>query len=96
MTGEKNPLWTRDFILLSIANLAMFTGFYLLVPTVPKFASTALGANKVQIGYLVGIISLASVIIRPFAGYLLDSLDDLRNGPTQSLWCSKFHPLFSC
>ena len=57
MTGEKNPLWTRDFILLSIANLAMFTGFYLLVPTVPKFATTALAANKVQNGNIVRKIS---------------------------------------
>ena len=75
MTDPKVPLWTRDFILLSIANLALFTSFFLLVPTVPKFAASVFGASKIQIGYLVGIISVSSVMVRPFAGYLLDSLD---------------------
>ncbi len=74
-TEEKVPLWTKNFIMLWISNLAMITSFYLLLPTLPKFASDVLGASKGQIGYILGIYSLAAVLIRPFAGYFLDSVD---------------------
>ncbi len=72
---EKEPLWTKNFIMLCLSNLAMITSFYLLLPTLPKFASDVLGASKGQIGFILGIYSLAAVLIRPFAGYLLDSVD---------------------
>ncbi|MCL6634582.1 MAG: MFS transporter [Peptococcaceae bacterium] len=52
----------------------MALGFYFLLPTMPVFAVKALGADKSQVGYIIGIYTLSAVAIRPFAGYALDSI----------------------
>ncbi len=67
------PIWSRDFTLLWLANFLMGISFYFLLPTVPVFAVDLLGADTSQVGYLLGLYTLAAVIIRPLAGYVLDA-----------------------
>ena len=72
MPQDKAPIWNRDFTLLWVANFLMATSFYFLLPTVPPFSTDILGANKGQVGYLIGIYTISALAIRPLAGYLLD------------------------
>ncbi|HYF77887.1 MAG TPA: MFS transporter [Symbiobacteriaceae bacterium] len=72
MPVDKAPIWNRDFTLLWVANFLMATSFYFLLPTVPPFSTDVLGANKGQVGYLIGIYTISALAIRPLAGYLLD------------------------
>jgi MFS family permease len=72
MPLDKAPIWNRDFSLLWVANFLMATSFYFLLPTVPPFSTDILGANKGQVGYLIGIYTISALAIRPLAGYLLD------------------------
>lgn len=74
MIKESERLWTRDFNLLTLANLLMAISFYFLLPTLPVYVVKSLGADKSQIGYIIGVYTLAAVSIRPLAGYALDSL----------------------
>jgi predicted MFS family arabinose efflux permease len=71
---EQIRLWNRDFSLLTLANLFMAISFYFLLPTLPIFVVNALGADKSQIGYIIGVYTLSSVTIRPLAGYALDTV----------------------
>jgi MFS family permease len=64
-------LWTRPFIQLTISMFFLFTGFYLLLPTLPLFIKQ-LGGNESQIGLIVGIFTISAVIFRPIIGGLLD------------------------
>src|SRR5690625_870978 len=64
-------LWTRSFVLMSLGSLFLFTGFYLLLPTMPLFVKE-LGGLDAQVGLAAGVFTFAAVIIRPFAGGLLD------------------------
>ncbi|KPU46290.1 bacillibactin exporter [Oxobacter pfennigii] len=69
---KKEPLWTRDYILISIASLFITLGFQMLLPILPVF-SAKLGGSDTWAGLVVGIFTISSVIMRPIAGRLLDS-----------------------
>jgi len=66
------PLWTKDFILMSLANLFMAVAFYFLIPTLPLFVTDELHAEKKYIGIAMAVYTLAALIFRPFAGYSVD------------------------
>lgn len=65
------PLWFRDFILIIILNFLVYLSFQMLHPTLPVYARL-LGGNDAEAGMLVGVLTLAAVLIRPFIGLLLD------------------------
>lgn len=71
---NEEKLWTRSFTLLWATNFLMAVGFYFLLPTLPLYAIKVLDASESQVGYIVGIYTLAALAIRPVAGYALDSL----------------------
>jgi len=64
-------LWTKPFILMSAGMLFLFTGFYLLLPTLPPFIKQ-MGGNEAEVGLAAGAFMLSAVMIRPIVGGLLD------------------------
>lgn len=70
---NKPPLWTRNFILICLSNLFVFTSFYFLLPTLPVFVTDVLRGDESNVGYIIGILSLTAVLVRPLSGYLLDT-----------------------
>ncbi len=73
MDDTPDRIWTRDFTLHWAAYFFMALSFYFLVPTLPLFAVNKLGAADSQVGYLIGVYTLASVAVRPLAGHALDA-----------------------
>lgn len=65
-------LLSRNFILISFAGFLYFGSFYLLMPTLPQFVAS-LGGTVSQIGIVVGIFTMSSVLFRPYFGKLVDS-----------------------
>ncbi|WP_391559048.1 MFS transporter [Robertmurraya sp.] len=64
-------LWTKPFILMTVGMLFLFTGFYMLLPTLPLFIKH-IGGSESQVGLVVGAFMLSAVILRPIIGGLLD------------------------
>lgn len=60
-------------MLISLSNLLMAVGFYFLIPTLPVFITTQLGAGPGMVGYILAIYTLSALIIRPVTGFLVDS-----------------------
>ena len=71
---QKEPLWTKDFILICLSNMMIFTSFYLLLPTLPVFVTDVLKGDESNVGYIIGILSLTAVLVRPASGYILDTM----------------------
>ena len=69
--GQKVPLWTRDFILICLANLTIFLGFQMLLPTLPVYVKH-LGGDEAMAGLVIGVFTISAVLIRPFVGMALD------------------------
>jgi len=69
---QKEKIWTKDFILIVFANFFIFLGFQMTLPTIPLFVEN-LGGNDQLIGYVVGIFTFSALLLRPFAGNLLET-----------------------
>ncbi|WP_409288084.1 MFS transporter [Peribacillus sp. SCS-37] len=68
----KEPIWTRDFILICLANFFVFLSFQMTLPTIPLFVEE-LGGNEQLIGFVVGIFTFSALLIRPYAGHALET-----------------------
>lgn len=68
----KEKIWTKDFVLICLANFFIFLGFQMTLPTIPLFVKE-LGGNDQLIGFVVGIFTFSALVIRPFAGHALES-----------------------
>lgn len=72
MGEEKERIWSRDFILICLANFFVFLGFQMTLPTIPLYVEK-LGGNEQLIGIVVGLFTFSALLIRPFAGHTLET-----------------------
>jgi len=68
----KPVLWSRNFVLISLATFFIFCAFQILLPVIPKFAAS-LGADRSLIGLISGVFTITAVSLRPFIGRECDS-----------------------
>ncbi len=64
-------IYSNDFRDVIFIYRILFTGFYLLVPTLPLFIKE-IGGNESQVGLMMGMFTIAAVVIRPIIGGMLD------------------------
>jgi len=64
-------LLTPAFALLWVASFFVFLSFYLLLPVLPVYAA-GLGIGESAIGLVIGVFALASMVLKPWAGWVLD------------------------
>ncbi|KJE25837.1 sugar (and other) transporter family protein [Geobacillus kaustophilus] len=72
MAEQKEKIWTKDFVLICLANFFVFLGFQMTMPTIPLFVEH-LGGNDQLIGVVVGVFTFSALIVRPFAGHALET-----------------------
>lgn len=60
-------IFTHSFILCFIAQFAFTSVFHILIPTLPIYLSKS-GASEVEIGVLIGILGISSLVLRPVVG----------------------------
>lgn len=65
-------IWSRDFLFIFLANFFIFLGFQMTLPTIPLFVEE-LGGNDQLIGFVVGIFTFSALLVRPFAGRMLET-----------------------
>ncbi len=65
-------LWTGSFISICLVNFFIFINFHALLPTFPFFI-TSLGGDAMAIGVAASLFSLATVVSRPFVGWIIDT-----------------------
>jgi predicted MFS family arabinose efflux permease/cytidylate kinase len=71
-TQNQEKLWTGSFIKICLVNFFVFVNFHALLPTFPFFV-TYLGGDAVAIGVATALFSTASIVSRPFIGWLVDT-----------------------
>ncbi|MEG1413453.1 MAG: MFS transporter, partial [Acidaminococcaceae bacterium] len=73
MDSEKTKftLWSKNFILFSLANFLFYGAFYLYIPVLPQYVEL-LGGTPTDIGLVGGAFGLSSIIIRPYLGKMAD------------------------
>ncbi|MBP2241880.1 MFS family permease [Cytobacillus eiseniae] len=71
---KKQPLWTKDFLSISIISFFLFMGFYILLTTLPIYILDDLKGNESQVGAIVSVFLIAAVLCRPFTGKWIDQI----------------------
>jgi len=69
---QQDKLWTLSFINACIGNFLLFFAFYLLVPIFPLYLIERYDASKALVGAILSSYTIAALLIRPFAGFVLD------------------------
>lgn len=72
---NRERLWNRDFIAVSLSSFFLFMTFYILAVTLPVFVTDTLHGGQGQIGPVMTSFIVAAVIFRPLAGKWLDELN---------------------
>jgi MFS family permease len=69
---QQSAIWTRNFILLCIANLAVFMGMHMLLPTLPLYVVDISG-DRGNVGLIMAAFTLGAMFMRIVAGWLVDN-----------------------
>lgn len=69
---EKNPIWTKSFINISISTFFLFLVFYGLLTYMPIYVINDLGGTAAQGGLAVSVFLISAIIMRFIAGLILD------------------------
>lgn len=73
MTQTNDKLWNSNYIKVMTTNFLLYFAFFLLTPLLPLYLSEQFGATKDVIGIVLSGYVIASVVVRPFSGYVVDS-----------------------
>lgn len=71
---KKEPLWTKDFILVFISNFLLFLGFYLLLSTLPFYIFEK-GGDNADVGLITAVLIISAILIRPISGIALETVN---------------------
>lgn len=75
MVKRKATIWSRNFFILFMINVAAMTGFQMLNPNMAEYVSS-LGADTGILGAVTAVLSIAALASRPFSGKAADRLDN--------------------
>ena len=67
-------IWNKKFILLFITNLLVLAAFYASIPIIPVYCQE-IGITGSKVGIVLTAMSVATILFRPVAGYLLDNFN---------------------
>lgn len=69
---EKRPVWTKNFINISISTFFIFTVFYALLTFIPLYVMGDLNGTATEGGMAVSVFLVSAIIMRFFAGMILE------------------------
>ncbi|GGB08319.1 MFS transporter [Macrococcus hajekii] len=72
MTENKQPLWTREFIFVSLINFIIMLSMFLLLVTIASYAVEEYHVDKSTAGLVSGIFIVGSLFGRFWAGKYID------------------------
>ncbi len=71
-SAARPPLWTRDFLLLLGITVTFYSGFQVLLASMPLYV-VHLGGTEASAGLVTGLFTLAAMLARPLTGWALDA-----------------------
>lgn len=72
---NRERLWNRDYCLAMTGNFLLFFSFYILTPLLPIYLDAQFNADKDVMGIVLSGYVVASLLVRPFSGYMVDTFN---------------------
>lgn len=73
--AREEKLWNSDYLKVMCSNFLLFFAFYLLAPLLPLYLNDRFMADKDTIGIVLSGYVVATLMIRPFSGFMVDSFN---------------------
>ncbi len=73
--ARKERLWNREYLKVMTCNFLLFFAFYLLAPLLPVYLDAQFNADKDMIGLVLSGYTVATLLVRPFSGFIVDTFD---------------------
>ncbi|QRG68237.1 MFS transporter [Brevibacillus choshinensis] len=73
MGEQREKLWSKDFVLITVSNLLLFLIIQMQLPTFPTYAKETYLANDFMAGLTASFFALGAIVARIFTGELLKS-----------------------
>ena len=74
----KERLWNSEYLKVMMCNFLLFFAFYLLTPLLPIYLDSQFQADKDMIGIVLSGYVVATLLVRPFSGFFVDSFNRKR------------------
>ena len=74
MNQAKSKLWTKDFVIISVANFFLYLVFYLLLVTMAVYAVEEFHVSESEAGLVTGIFIIGTLIGRLFIGRMITAI----------------------
>lgn len=74
-TPQKERLWNTNYLKVMGSNFLLFFAFYILTPLLPVYLNEQFKADKDMIGLVLSGYVVATLLIRPFSGFIVDSFN---------------------
>lgn len=78
LSVKKDKLWNKEYLKVMTCNFLLFFAFYLLTPLLPLYLDEQFNADKHLIGVVLSGYVVATLLIRPFSGFIVDTFDRKR------------------
>jgi MFS family permease len=75
MNTRSERLWNAQYLKVMASNFMLFFAFYLLTPLLPIYLNNAFKADKDLIGLVLSGYVVATLMVRPFSGYVVDTFN---------------------
>lgn len=75
VNAKNERLWNRNYIKVMCSNFLLFFAFYILTPLLPLYLNEQFSADKDMIGIVLSGYVVATLLIRPFSGFFVDSFN---------------------
>lgn len=73
--AEQKKLWNREYWKVMTTNFLLFFAFYLLTPLLPIYLDQQFAADKDTIGIVLSGYVVATFLVRPFSGFVVDTFN---------------------
>ncbi len=71
----EDKLWNSEYVKVMVCNFLLFFSFYLLTPLLPIYLDQQFRADKDMIGLVLSGYVIATLLVRPFSGFIVDSFN---------------------
>lgn len=75
MTQVNERLWNSNYWKVMISNFLLFFAFYILTPLLPLYLDAQFSADKHMIGIVLSGYVVATLLVRPFSGFIVDTFN---------------------
>lgn len=75
ISAPAERLWTAEYWKVMTTNFLLFFAFYLLTPLLPIYLDAQFSADKDMIGLVLSGYVVATFLVRPFSGFVVDTFD---------------------